>query len=389
MRRQISDSLQSKFEADMIGPIHIATCWKRLSFEQLILVIVMLTSLLNLTRDLPAQDEIDLPDRVVINPGGRVSSRITLQGEILEYTGDVLSIRMKPGERPREFSAADVVEIQSPQIKEHDQGVQYFKAGNWDPAETELRTALKVEGRAWVRRQILTYLIRVAFVKGDLQNASLRFSVLVKSDPSTPSFALIPLIWGRTSPNSSTKAQAEIWLLDETQLPAIRLVGASLLLEDSKFAETAALVLRDLAVNRDQRVAGLAASQLWRMKLSTPREINLIELKNWEQRLQKIPENLRGGPHFLMGRAYASRREYELAAVHYLWLPIVQPDDFHLAAEATFQAADALSKIGQLNQAVRLYEEILEKYPKTIAFQTANERLAELRNQSLRQGPSE
>ena len=125
-------------------------------------------------------------------------------------------------------------------------------------------------------------------------------------------------------------------------------------------------------------MGGLASCQQWRQRLGNRAEINLTELKSWGQTLEKLPEDLRCGPHYLLGKAYASRKEFELAAVHYLWQPLVQPDDHFLAAKAMLDAAEALQAIGQLNGAFRLFEEVSERFPKTPAALEAAAGLKEL-----------
>lgn len=329
-----------------------------------------------------AQDESDTPDKVIISPGGRSSTRITLKGEILEYTGETLRIRLKLGEAPKEFPAADVIEIVTPQMTGHQKGLVLFGKKDYEGATKAFGAAFEEEGRAWVKREILTYLVRCALMKGDYVNATSKFAVLVRSDPRTHAFSLIPLIWNRQSPNPALKSQGESWLLDEKQPVAVKLMGASILLDDPQFGTTASVALRDLAAQSDRRVGALASCQLWRTRLATRKEINLTELKVWEQKLESLPEELRGGPHFLMGRAYVSRREFELGAVHLLWTPLVQPEDHFLAARATLEAADALATIGQLEEAAKLYEETSANFADTPAAQESAAQLKELLKQA-------
>lgn len=328
-----------------------------------------------------AQDSQDAPDKVIINPGGRASTRVTLKGEILEYTGESLRIRLKPGETAKEYPASDVVEILTPQISEHQRGLDLFQKGDYPGAEKTFRKAFDDEARPWVKREILTYLIRCALMQGDYVNATAKFAILLRSDPRTHSFPLIPLVWTQLPPNPALKSQGEDWLLDDKQPPAIRLMGASILLEDPQLGATATLALRNLAAQSDRRVGVLAACQQWRLRLATRKEINLTELKAWQQKLDSLPEELRGGPQFLMGRAYVSRREFELGAVHLLWAPLVQPEDHFFAARATLEAADALVTIGQLEAGASLYEEIAARFGDTPSAQEAASQLKELLKQ--------
>ncbi len=327
------------------------------------------------------QDSSEAPDKVIISPGGRASTRVTLTGEILEYTGETLRIRVKAGEAAKEFPASDVIEILTPQISGHQRGLELFGKQDFPAAEKAFQAAFEEESRTWVKREILTYLIRCALMQGDYVNATNKFATLVRSDPRTHSFPLIPLIWARLRPDPALRSQGEAWLLDDKQPAAIRLMGASILLDDRLLGDTANLALRNLAAHSDRRVGVLAACQQWRIRLGTGKEINLTELKIWEQKLALLPEELRGGPYYLMGRAYVSRREFELGAVHLLWTPLVQPEDHFLAAQATLEAADALVTIGQLEAGANLYEETTSRFSGTPSAQEAAAQLQELLKQ--------
>ena len=78
-----------------------------------------------------------------------------------------------------------------------------------------------------------------------------------------------------------------------------------------------------------------------------------------------MPEDLRGGPYYVLGRAHFQRREYGPAAAALLWLPFVYYEDHHLAARACLEAADALSKLGQSTEATTLYREVAHRFRET------------------------
>ena len=84
---------------------------------------------------------------------------------------------------------------------------------------------------------------------------------------------------------------------------------------------------------------------------------------------------MRAGPAFLLGRAYAARHDYELAAATFLWLPLVDDHDFRLSARACFEAAVTMSKIGQQAESLRLYRETVQRYGETPSAAEAQRRL--------------
>lgn len=347
--------------------------------------LMLISGILASAQLLVAQDEPG-PDKVVLAIGGRTSTKTTITGEILEYTGETLRIRVKDGEAPREFSAADVIEVVTRQASAYSKGLALFDQQDYVRAAQSLRSAIESEHRTWVRREILAALVRCHLKQGDYLNAAARFAILYRSDPKTRQLQLLPLIWHTFRPDAAFRSEAEGWMLDEDEHPAIRLIGASALLEDPQLGTTATVALKELAANKDRRLGGLAGSQLWRLRLAMRKEVNLTELKTWMQRLDQLPEELRAGPRFLLGRAYASRKEFELAAVHYLWQPLVQPDDHFLAAQAMLNAADALNSIGQSRQAFQLYEEITVQFPTTTAAQEAAGQIQELTKSIRNQG---
>jgi hypothetical protein len=200
------------------------------------------------------------------------------------------------------------------------------------------------------------------------------FLSLVRDDPATPDFAVVPLPWTTLSPSPSLETKARTWMNDRTSSIAA-LVGSSLLMSTTSRSE-ALRRLGELATDADERVARLADAQRWRVAAVTA---DAATVGSWEQSLRKIPEPLQAGPRLVVGRAWASHNEPERAALQLLRVPILygeaQP---RLAAEAFWSAGQALEKLARPAQAAALYRELVRDFPEAAAAATARDRLKEM-----------
>ena len=313
-------------------------------------------------------------DRVVLQPGGRFSSRITVKGRIEDYTGDQLRIQLKTGGTAKSYPAEQVIEVDTPQSPSHQRGLSLLAVDDVERAIPEFQAALGEEDRVWVRREILAQLVRCALRLGDYASAGSRFLAIMQSDPRTRHFRLIPLAWGAMPLEGGLRSEVEGWLNSESEVA--QLLGASFLLEDPRRHGPALAVLKQLATSADRRVQVLAQTQLLRQRLSAG-DVSRVEIENWQNRIELIPNDLRGGAYFLFGKAQLRLREYELGAASLLRLPLVYNDDVQLAARAELMAADALSRIGQTEAAAGLYREITTRFAGTTFAIDARGRLSE------------
>jgi tetratricopeptide (TPR) repeat protein len=300
-------------------------------------------------------------DKLVVR-GTNTAARMTITGTVEDYTGVEVSIRTEPGEPPRTFPAKDVIEIQTSQSEAHTQGIKLLAAGQVEKAIRELETALKKETRVWVRREIVAALVRAALRRGDFVAAGVRFQALVKSDPATRHFRLIPLVWGPEIISADVREQARAWLAGTSE-PG-RLIGASLLYADPDSGREARAEIKKMATSADPRVQALAQIQAWREEALAGNP-GKLQIAHWQRRIDELPEELRSGPNYLLGRAYAARHDYELAAATLLWLPLVDDHDHRLAARALLEAGAALDKIGQHDEARTLYQEVTDRFADT------------------------
>lgn len=312
------------------------------------------------------QARADQQDRVVIQPGGRISTQMTLTGEIQDYTGERLTIQLRPGAPVNEYPTSEVLQVTTRHTPAHDRGLAQMKTRDWSRALMELQAGFQREERDWVRREILQAMVRCSLQQGDLLNAGGKFALLVRSDPQTRHWPLIPLAWTIGGPsNPALRQQADVWLGARDDEPAILLLGASWGLFEPQLQERALAKLKSLAVAADRRVMRLAVSQQWRTRVGQASTINPLEFRSWQTRLESLPEEYRAGPYYVVGRGLIGLREYELGAAHLLWLPLTADHDHQLAARACFEAGEALGEIGQFTPASALYREVTERYADT------------------------
>jgi signal peptidase II len=310
-------------------------------------------------------------DKVVLQRSN-MSSRLTIAGFVVDYTGTEVSIRTDAGEPARTFPSAEVIEIQTAYTEAHTQGLKLLAEGQVDEAIREFGVALNKESRTWVRREILAIIVQAAQRRSDYVLAGSRFLALVKSDPTTRHFRTIPLVWAPETISRDALAEARIWI--QGPVEAARLIGASLLFDDAESGVEARGVLKKLASSTDSRIRSLAQMQAWRAEVfgGNPGKLQTAQ---WQRRIDELPEDLRAGPTYLLGRAYAMRHDYELAAATLLWLPLIDDHDFRLAARACLEAAAALEKIGQRAEARTLLQEVTERFAGTPFADEAQEML--------------
>jgi tetratricopeptide (TPR) repeat protein len=301
-------------------------------------------------------------DRVVLQLKGS-SSRIALTCTVIDYTGEKITVRTKNGAQVRSFEASEVFEVRTPQTEQHVKGLVSYARGDIEQAVASFQRALATETRGWVRRDILALLVRCALRRGNYATAGSKFLALWESDPRTWHVKLVPLTWSPSKLDAPLRSEALGWIYRGNEMS--KLLGASHLLNDARKGSLAERELRDLATSIDRRIRLLARAQLWRLRL---REGNLspAELRRWQSRIGDLPEDIRGGPYYLLGRAHLGRKEYDRAAMALLWVPLVYDHDVPLAARACLEAAESLNNIGQSREAVALYREVTTRFAGTV-----------------------
>lgn len=302
---------------------------------------------------------ISLPadDRVTLIPKGAVDP-VVLIGSVEEYTGEEL-VLLRPGQAVGDrYPASSIQAVQTWRSAVHEQGITEFHASDNARAELTLMKALNEEPRDWIKREILSLLVRGAVRRGDWTTAGNRFLQIVHQDPASPHWNSAPIHWAPQSMGDSQKTQARSWMNDPKS--SSRLLAASWLLVDPIYGEAAEKQLKDLARDPNRIVSSLARSQLWRLRLGL--EISDLEVHNWQREVRRFPKALRAGPQYLVGRGLLQRNEPGAAAAELLWLSTVYLDNEDLSARSMVEAGGALEKTGQWEDALTLYNRAIERY---------------------------
>jgi tetratricopeptide (TPR) repeat protein len=299
-------------------------------------------------------------DTVTFFSAGNRQARSRITGEIVDYTGKQIVIRLSDGreiKRPGQL----VAEIETTWPAAKTQGDRLFEEHQFSAARDKYSAAIRAETRPWARRAMLARIIACYRELNQLEAAGKLFLALVREDPETPYFDEIPLAW---QPSELPAAQAQTatqWLADES--PAAGLIGASYLLSSLERQQALERLAR-LALDKDARIASLAEAQAWRASIATAKA---DQLAHWERRVESFPDASRAGAYWVLGRALAQHGEAQRALLAYLHVPIVYPQARPLAADALRAAAALLEKQGDTSAASRLRHELVDVYPETAA----------------------
>jgi tetratricopeptide (TPR) repeat protein len=310
-------------------------------------------------------------DIVVIARGDTLGeSRRT--GEILDYTGEALTLQVAGG-RKEQIPAARVVSFEITKVPEHQNADQLYAEGRYADAVVSYRRAVEKEHRTWVRRNILSQMTWCYRNLEQFDRAGETFLLLLRADPSTPWYGSIPLAWKPSQPAADLVLQATRWMAN-TQVPAAALLGASWLLATPQ-REQALAKLQELTACPDPRVALLATAQQWRGAVVTA---SLQDVERWQELARQLDASLQAGPTFVVGQALARHERPARAALAFLRVPILHSDDRDLAAESLLAAGEQLEKAGDVAGARTVYRELIQHYPQHALVPVAEQRSEQL-----------
>ena len=311
---------------------------------------------------------------VVIVQGRDGLPGATRKGEVLEYTGAWLTLKLPAGRELR-IKSKNVVRLVTNRSETQQLAEGLFRQGKYAPALQRYRQAAREEKRSWIRREILARQVECFQNQGEMVAAAQRFLLILESDPTARCFDVIPLIWGSPGNlNALEENSGRQWLREATAVS--RLIGSSWMLA---MAERASAIdnLESLAASEDLRIAFLAEAQLWRIKLVTA---SREEVSGWERRIHMMPDSLRAGPYFLLGQGLARHNDPLGAALAFLRIPILHPNRQALVPDALWRAGQCLEAGGQQQDAALVYREVLAFGDELPTVSAARERLQQISN---------
>lgn len=311
----------------------------------------------------------DFTDEVTLKtaPG---NGRLTVPGEIVDYTGKQLTLRTGKSRKETTYQATDVIDVRTTQLPDHSQGLKLLGEGRTADAEALFEKAHSLEPRIWMRRELLALLMQCALRRNDWSLAGSRYLRLHQADPDTRHINLIPLVWDNSGLDVSARVAATGWLKDPN--PVAKLLGASALLFDARSTASCETILRELVRQPGERVRTLAQWQLWRLRVYSDRsEITDNELKHWTETISKLEPALKPGAYYVLAQGHLQRQEFDLAAATFLRIAFGHPSDHPLTSQSLLGAVIALRKTGQHTQSSQLLDELIAKHRHTNAAREA------------------
>lgn len=307
-------------------------------------------------------------DSVTYRNSDRVPQTKTLSGEITNYSGKSLIIKVR--DRDVKLDSNRVLSFKTEFTEPHKKAIEAMKANRYAEAYSLLTAARREEKRQWVIRLIISKRVVCLSAIGKPAPAIDDFLLISKVDPATQYFANIPLNWIVSNPESSLQAKAAS-LIDSPN-EAANLIGASWSLSGAN--RTAAIAkLKLLTESKDLRVAFLAAAQLWRTEIAT---VNLGKLDKWKSVLKRMPKKLRAGPlTFLASAMLKLDPNSEEAILAFSKVRILHNEQYRLGGYSLLQMAQTLDRMGKTEQADRLWRELLTQFASTEFAVLAKKRL--------------
>jgi hypothetical protein len=296
-------------------------------------------------------------------------------GELLQRSGLLVDINadravLKVGDREQKIPFAQIVEVRTALEPLAATGDQLLAERKYELAFEAYGKGLEASTPAWMRRRLLAGRIKSAVPMEAWSQAADDFLAMVASDPRTQYFGVIPLNWTSSHADAAVVRRIPTWLKSNNRLE--RLIGASLGLTDLN-RDAALKVLQNLSSDDDPRIAALAQAQLWRVETKFERAV----LTRWTTQVNSMPEDLRAGPHFVLGYAWA-QVDPEQAVLQLMRVPVLYGERFDLAARALLQAAELLLKLNRADEARIVLQEIVDRHEASGEADAAAERLKQL-----------
>ncbi|MBA2117981.1 tetratricopeptide repeat protein [Bremerella alba] len=304
-------------------------------------------------------------DVVTLRPASSTAEPTKVRGNVIDYTGQVLTLQTASGQTS--IPAEKVASVETDYASDVLQAKQFLKEGKSSEAARIFSAAVAGERRPWVKREILSLEAISLQNAGRYIEAGNAFLKIVADDPQTIHFAALPLAWFSLPPHFERDRAARQWL--EMSSPYAQLMGASWLLSTSDRSQ-AIQVLGKLRLSKIPQIALLAEAQLWQTKIVTASE---ADVQQWQRQLDAniLHGAAMAGPTLVVGKAWRQLNHDPQAALTLMRPPILYPNQRPVAAESLLQAGRALQRAGQTDEAARVLREAIAQYGDQPARQEA------------------
>lgn len=315
-------------------------------------------------------DDFDLerPDTVIVRSGqseqiGENEGTRRLRGKIVHWQGSALTLMA--GSRERQIDNARIVSVETAWSEPAVEARQLFAVGNFSRATVMLRRAIQQEQRPWANAMLQADLVQALLATEQSAAACEQFLLLLRDDPNTRFLNIAPLAWTDGVSDISMVSRASKWL--KAEAPVAQLLAASYLIGTAQ-QETALQTLERLAQDLDQRIAGLAAAQVWR----TRNDVDVRVLEQWSQKLSALPKELRLGPYYVLAKHFEAADQHDEAITTWMRLPILYEDRPDLTAAALYQVARLMHNTSAKESTDLMLQELVRRFPDSAWTQRAN-----------------
>ena len=308
------------------------------------------------------------PDTVIVRSGQSAQAEQNeetrrLRGKIVRWQGSALTLAA--GSRERQIDNATIVDIETAWSKSAVEARQQLAAGAFPRAVVLLRQAIQEEQRPWASAMLQADLVRALLATEQAAAACEQFLMLLRDDPNTRFLNIAPLAWTDGGSDASLVGRASEWL--KVDVPAAQLLAASYLIGTAQ-QEAALQTLERLAQDLDQRIAGLAAAQVWR----TREDVDFRVLEQWKQKLLLLPKELRPGPYYVLAKHFEAADRYDEAVTTWMRLPILYDDRPDLAAAALYRVTRLMHNTSAQESADLVLQELDRRFPDSAWAQRAH-----------------
>jgi tetratricopeptide (TPR) repeat protein len=255
---------------------------------------------------------------------------------------------------------------------EQQAGEKLLEQGDYRAAAEQLRAALQLETRPWLRSRLQSRVVSTQIALGDTAAAIDAFLAASQGGSAEVPWTAMPLGWLPEPPAGRVRQVAS--RLVRSSNPLQQLVGASHLLDTDESAAARDALAK--LTTRDERIGSIARAQLWRWEVATATP---ADVESWRRQLVKLPAELRGAPHFVIGLALNRLGRHEEAALEFLWPALVYRNDMPVSSRAALLAGQSLEQVGQPAEAKGLYQELIARFARTADAAAAQSRLDRLK----------